>query len=137
MIFLIMGLPGSGKTTLANQLGFCLGAVVWNADAVRAICDEPNFDLSARLRQARRMRFLCDTVANARHHVIADFVCPTELTRSAFRANEAFVVWVDRIKESRYDDTNALFEPPQRYDYRYTAKSTVDDVLAEMQRRAA
>ena len=33
---LIMGLPGAGKTTLANALAPLLNAVVFNADAVRA-----------------------------------------------------------------------------------------------------
>ena len=34
-IILIMGLPGSGKTTLANELGTMLDAKRLNADEVR------------------------------------------------------------------------------------------------------
>ena len=33
---LVMGLPGAGKTALANTLAPLLNAVVFNADAVRA-----------------------------------------------------------------------------------------------------
>jgi hypothetical protein len=48
--------------------------------------------------------------------VIADFVCPTPETREAFGAH--FIVWVDRIKEGRFEDTNKLFVPPENHDVR-------------------
>ena len=62
------------------------------------------------------MGWLCDRVVEAGTYAIADFVCPTEATRAAF--GEAFIVWIDRIKQSRFADTNAMFEPPKRYDLR-------------------
>ena len=49
-------------------------------------------------------------------NVIADFVCPTPEAREAF--NGQFIVRVDRIKESRFEDTNKLFIPPEKYDAR-------------------
>lgn len=36
--------------------------------------------------------------------------------RRAFNAD--FIIWIDHIKEGRYDDTNQLFVPPKYYDIR-------------------
>ncbi|HMK90667.1 MAG TPA: adenylyl-sulfate kinase [Methylocystis sp.] len=116
---LIMGLPGTGKTTLALSLAPRLGAVHFNADAVRAnICRDLGFSVEDRIEQARRMGWLCDQVIAAGHVAIADFVCPTEDTRRAF--GEAYVIWVDRIKSGRFADTNRLFVAPARYNLRVT-----------------
>ena len=52
--------------------------------------------------------------------MIADFVCPTPEAREAF--NPDFIVWVDRIKEGRFEDTNKLFVPPENYDVRVDGK---------------
>lgn len=118
---LVMGLPGAGKTTLARALAPKLNAVHFNADAVRAnICCDLGFSLEDRIEQARRMGWLCDQVVAAGHVAIADFVCPTPQTRRAF--GEAFVIWVDRIKESRFEDTNRLFQPPADYALRVTGE---------------
>ena len=106
-----MGLPGSGKTTLAKSLAKKLQAVHFNADAVREnINKDLGFSLGDRLEQATRMGWLCDQVVQAGHWAIADFVCPTDSTRAAF--GDAFVVWVNTIDQGRYADTNKLFEPP-------------------------
>lgn len=120
---LIMGLPGAGKTTLSTVLAPLLNAVHFNADEVRAnVNRDLGFSLEDRIEQARRMGWLCDRVAAANSYAIADFVCPTPETRAAF--GDAFVVWVDRIKDSRFADTNKLFAPPERYDVRVTAEGT-------------
>src|SRR5262245_61898885 len=94
---LIMGLPGTGKTTLANILVPRLNAVHFNADAIRANVNKGlGFTHDDRIEQARRMGWLCERVVEAGTYAIADFVCPTKQTRAAF--GEAFVIWVDRIK---------------------------------------
>jgi hypothetical protein len=114
---LVMGLPGAGKTTLAGVLARRLGAVHFNADEVRAhVSRDLGFSLADRIEQARRMRWLCEQVTRAGHPAIADFVCPTPETRDAF--GPAFTVWVDRIREGRYKDTNRLFVPPAQFDVR-------------------
>ena len=122
---LVMGLPGAGKTTLAAALGPLIQAVVFNADAVRAnLSPDLGFALEHRIEHARRMAWMCDRVVAAGHYAIADFVCPTEATRAAF--GEAFVIWVDRISEGRFEDTNRLFVPPSRCDLRVSAEGDVN-----------
>jgi adenylylsulfate kinase len=123
---LIMGLPGAGKTTLAEALAPRINAVHFNADAVRQhISKDLGFSPADRLEQARRMGWLCDQVTRSGSFAIADFICPTPEARDAFFAGgEAFVVWMDRIQESRYADTNRLFVPPERYDLRVPAEGT-------------
>jgi hypothetical protein len=62
------------------------------------------------------MGVLCDIASRHAAHVIADFVCPTPEARAAF--GPAYIVWVDRIKEGRFEDTNKLFVQPEHYDFR-------------------
>ncbi len=118
-----MGLPGSGKTTLAEKLVPRLNASWFNADAVRQdIYGELGFSEQDRLEHAKRMGKLCDWSSMSGNFAVADFVCPTEETRNAF--NPDYVVWVNRIKEGRYEDTNKLFEDPTK-DKRWDAHDIV------------
>ena len=118
---LIMGLPDSGKTTLAEWLCPMLNAVWFNADEIRnEINKDLKFTVEDRIEQARRMGVLCSIVIRSGHNVVADFVCPTPETRQAFNAD--FIVWMDRVKEGRFEDTNKLFIPPVNYDIRIPAE---------------
>ena len=113
---LVMGLPGSGKSYLSNKLTNILGAEWLNADRVREAANDWDFSPEGRTRQAERMKRLAQEVLDRGKHVIADFVCPTLKTREDFAAD--YIVWVDTIKEGRFEDTNKMFVPPEEYDFR-------------------
>jgi len=111
-----MGLPGSGKSYLADKLAAILGATWLNADRVREAANDWDFSAEGRTRQAERMKRLAKEELELGRHVIADFVCPTPKTREDFAAD--YTVWVDTIKEGRFEDTNQIFVPPEEYDFR-------------------
>jgi adenylylsulfate kinase len=121
---LIMGLPGSGKTTLAqalrDHLEYFGRKVVWlNADRVRQEYNDWDFTLDGRIRQSRRMRDLADKIES--DFSIVDFVAPLPEMRTIFAAD--YTVWMDTVSKSGYDDTNKLFVPPEEFDVRITMRN--------------
>ena len=115
-----MGLPGSGKTTLADELAPLLNAKRLNADEVRKEANDWDFSEEGRKRQARRMADFALKLKNEGNFVVADFVCPTPEARALFPAD--FIIWVDTIKEGRFDDTNKMFIRPDNYDFHVTSQ---------------
>ena len=119
-IILIMGLPGSGKTTLASELVPLLKAKWLNADDVRKEANDWDFSAEGRTRQAKRMWTKAQEYKNQGNHVVADFICPTPEARAQFPAD--FIIWVDTIKEGRFDDTNKMFVKPDKYNFHVTTQ---------------
>jgi len=141
---LIMGLPGAGKTYLAQALkkyletngdlmkinpqrvltyegipgpNFMNVAVDWfNADEIRKKYNDWDFSKEGRIRQSLRMfQFAMECSGD---YVICDFVAPLVEMRNNFKAD--WTIWVDTIDKGRYEDTNRAFVPPDVYDFRVT-----------------
>ena len=128
-----MGLPGSGKTTLANELGPMLNSKRLNADEVRKEANDWDFSEEGRKRQAKRMADLALKLKKDGSYVVADFICPTPEARKLFPAD--FIIWVDTIKKGRFDDTNKMFVKPEKYDFHVTsqdAKNWAPNILKEI-----
>ena len=119
-IILVMGLPGAGKTTLADELAPMLNAKRLNADEVRKAANDWDFSEEGRTRQAKRMADFALKLKSEGNYVIADFICPTPEARKLFPAD--YIIWVDTIKEGRFDDTNQMFVKPEKYDFKVTSQ---------------
>ena len=119
-IILVMGLPGAGKTTLADEIAPYLNAKRLNADEVRKEANDWDFSEEGRIRQAKRMAEFALKLKSEGHYVIADFIAPTPKARSLFPAD--FIIWVDTIKQGRFDDTNQMFVKPKTFDYHVTTQ---------------
>ena len=115
-----MGLPGAGKTTLANELAKLIECKRLNADEIRKAANDWDFSEEGRKRQAKRMSDEALKIKKEGNNVIADFICPTPEARELFPAD--YIVWVDTIKEGRFEDTNQMFVKPEKYDFHVTSQ---------------
>lgn len=108
-------MPDSGKTTQAKKIQKELGCEIVNGDAVRHEFNDWDFSKAGRRRQCLRIKAIAEKIQGT---VIADFICPTNELRELFSAD--YVVWMDTIKKGKYENTNALFEPPEHFNERIT-----------------
>ena len=146
MKILIFGLPGSGKTWIAERLVKQIDNCAWyNADFVRRYANDWDFEIAGRIRQANRMKTFADFEKSQGRWVICDFVAPTEEARKAFDAD--YLIWLDTFEEGRvvssklkelkniknlpfdatnlaqskkFDDTTKMFEKPNNVDFHIT-----------------
>ena len=109
---LIMGLPKSGKTSLAKLLAPMFNAVLLNEDEVRKEAND--FDLSevGRSIHTNRMKRLADEAIQNNRNVVADFEC-TDDERKDFNAD--YIIYMDTIKERK-------LELPSNFDFKVTHK---------------
>ena len=115
-----MGLPGAGKTTLANELAKLIESKRLNADEIRGTANDWDFSEEGRTRQSKRMSEAALKLKNEGNNVIADFICPTPEARKLFPAD--YIIWVDTIKEGRFEDTNQMFVKPEKYNFHVTTQ---------------
>jgi adenylylsulfate kinase-like enzyme len=117
---LVLGLPGSGKTTIAREIVQRFKLPHFNADQIRQnVNKDLDFSLEARIEQACRMGYLSECSAANGTPCVTDFVCPTLYTRLSFchtkycdKPTPMLMVFMDTLKASRFNDTNHLFQPP-------------------------
>ena len=119
-IILVMGLPGAGKTTLANELAKLIDCKRLNADEIRKVANDWDFSETGRKRQAKRMSEEALKIKKEGRNVIADFICPTPEARELFPAD--YIIWVDTIKKGRFEDTNQMFVKPEKFNFHVTTQ---------------
>ena len=130
----IIGLPGSGKTTLAKKVVAMLNAIHLNADWARAtITSHLGFEQPDRIKQATALGQMA-ALTSQNQWTVVDFVNPTKETRAAFLhavdtndASKVFTVWLNTIKEGRFADTNKLFSQPHENDIQMQLDFYMDD----------
>ena len=115
-----MGLPGAGKTTLADELAKLINSKRLNADEIRKAANDWDFSEEGRTRQSKRMADAALKMKDEGNNVIADFICPTPQARSLFPAD--YIVWVDTIKKGRFEDTNQMFVKPEKFNFHVTTQ---------------
>ena len=122
MKILIMGLPGSGKTTLASKLVPLLNAKLINNDKARRAANDWDFSEKGRERQAKRMTDIAEKYRQEGRYdyLVTDYICPTPKTREIFKAD--YLVWVDTIDKGRFEDTNKMFVKPEKFDFHVTTQ---------------
>ena len=121
MKILVMGLPGSGKTTLASKIVPLINAKWLNADKVRQEANDWDFSTNGIERQAKRMSDFANKLKKDGYNVVADFFFFLPQTRKIF--NPDYIVWVDTIDKGRFEDTNKLFVKPKKFNFRVKTKN--------------
>ena len=107
-----MGLPDSGKTTLGEKLSKKFNIPFWDANIVREIYNDWDFSSLGRERQSLRMRRLAEIDPIS----ISAFIAPLPGYIRNFFPDK--IIWMDTVKECKYEATNKLFQSPEKFDVR-------------------
>ena len=111
MKILICGLPDTGKTFLAERIVKYIDNICWfNADKVRGMVNDWEFNDEGRIRQALRMKTYAEFESRNNRVVLCDFIAPTKKSRDIFDAD--FKIWMNTHTKSKYENTNKIFEEP-------------------------
>ena len=105
---LIMGLPKSGKTSLAKLLAPMFNAVLLNEDEVRKEANDFDYSEIGRSIQTNRMKRLADEAIQNNRNVVVDIECPEDF-------NADYIICMDTLKESK-------LKPPNNFDFKVTHK---------------
>jgi len=130
---LVFGLPGSGKTTFSKKL-LLPNMDYYNADEIRKKFNDWNFSIAGRkLQSARMLSMTVDSKMNRRHS-IADFVAPFDKNRQSYDIK----IWMNTISESKYRDTNEIFEKPKTCNFEikdYNYDNIIKEIHNEIKKK--
>ena len=130
---LVFGLSGSGKTTFSKKL-LLPNMDYYNADEIRKKFNDWDFSESGRKRQAARMLSLTMESKLNNKHSIADFITPFDKNRQSYD----ITIWMNTINESKYKDTDVIFEKPNTCNFEirdYNYDNTIKDIKNEIKKK--
>lgn len=127
MKVLIFGQSGAGKTTLCKNIVKIMGdrVVHINADEVRKEADDWDFSEQGRWRQYRRMVNKAEEAELEGKIALVDFICPYKSGREQFDAD--LTIFMSTVVNSKYEDTNKVFEWPHWTEYDFDIHEWDDD----------
>jgi hypothetical protein len=114
MNVVVFGLPGSGRTTLARELGLALSAVVLDEEK---LFETLNCDLDRSPEgygeSARRIGWVASTILNNGFNCICVMRLSTELSRNNFRisAGNVYAIWMDTVDSAINENANGVWDP--------------------------
>ena len=111
----IIGANGAGKSTFLKTISGQIPSISGEIQI-----DGMNINGIANDELPKIISFVSPKMTDV-DYVICDFVAPLVEMRNNFKAD--WTIWVDTIKEGRYEDTNKAFVPPEVYDFRVTEQN--------------
>lgn len=125
-----MGLSGAGKTYFAKNLSerfkqMDVSCTWLNNDDIRNITHNHDFSTEGRMIQAHTMARLANESKNP--FVIIECICPLQEQRRIIDPD--YVIWLDTVRQSKYPDTDDIFEPPVKPNVQMSKWIDIDVVI--------